>query len=322
MSRWLLVLALSLAACKVLPPSPDAGVPAAESGRKLGSTGYTPAPTSLPPSGNCGGDQAGTYPNCANVLLNSASVPEAGALTTGNVLQVSGPSADTYAPITNSNLSPGTFSNVTGTGTLTAGATGSGFTVDLSASTLNHPLPLASLTGGTAAQVLVENSGATSPAWVSLSGGATVTAAGAVSILQMQGIAAKSGTPAIWSQWTYDSNATQWAGIGLVSATLTDASVTVDCALSSAGTLNASQFVLPAATSLTASRTVTVNTDSAAAGESITIVRLGLGAFTMPIVNGGTGGGTLATLPASKARQATLSFDGTNWFLVATNSVN
>jgi len=183
-------------------------------------------------------------------------------------------------------------------------------------------LPVTNVANGAAAQLLVTNSGATAPAWVSLSGGATITAAGVASILQMQGIAAKSGTPPIWSQWTYDPNVPNWAGIGVVSATLSDASVTVDCALSSAGTLNASQFVLPAAVSLTANRTITVNTDSAVQSESITIVRLGLGAFTMAIVNGGAGGGTLITLPASKARQATLSFDGTNWFLASVNSVN
>jgi hypothetical protein len=203
------------------------------------------------------------------------------------------------------------------------GGTTAASTISLTSnSNITGTLALANFTGGSAGQFLVENSGATAPAWVTMSGGATTTSAGVISILQLQGNAVKSGTPAAWSQLTYDSNASQIAGIGVLSATLTDASTTVDCGLSVAGTLNASQFVLPAATALTASRTITVNTDSAVSGESVTIVRLGLGAFTMPIVNGGAGGGTLVTLPASKARQATLSFDGTNWFLASINSVN
>jgi hypothetical protein len=130
-----------------------------------------------------------------------------------------------------------------------------------------------------------------------------------------------SGTPAIWSQLTYDGATARWEGIGAVSATLTDANVTVDCALSSAGTLNASQFVMPAAT-MSTNRTITVNTDSAVTGESITIVRLDATANTLAIVNGGSGGGTLITLPASKKRAVVLSFDGTNWSLVSVSSVN
>ena len=75
--------------------------------------------------------------------------------------------------------------------------------------------------------------------------------------------------------------------------------------------------VLPAATPLTASRTKTLSTTNAAAGDVIHITRLGLGAFTMLIVNGGPGAGTLFTLPVSQAWFAEAYFDGTNWAVYA-----
>jgi len=71
--------------------------------------------------------------------------------------------------------------------------------------------------------------------------------------------------------------------------------------------------MLPATTTLTASRTKTLSTTNAAAGDIIHITRLGLGAFTMLIVNGGAGAGTLFTLPSGAAWWAKAYFDGTNW---------
>ena len=71
--------------------------------------------------------------------------------------------------------------------------------------------------------------------------------------------------------------------------------------------------VLPAATPLTASRTKTLITSNAARGDIITITRLGLGNYTMLVVNGGAGAGTLFTLPANEAWWCKSYFDGTNW---------
>lgn len=53
----------------------------------------------------------------------------------------------TCATLTNSFLASGTFANITGTGTLTSGATGAGFTLNLAASTISGTLGLAN--GGT-----------------------------------------------------------------------------------------------------------------------------------------------------------------------------
>jgi hypothetical protein len=74
-----------------------------------------------------------------NVKINGASVPTAGGLTTGNVLQVSGVSALTYGPV---NLAGGS-NYVTGT------------------------LPVANITAGTAGQIFVTNS-SPATAWTSL----------------------------------------------------------------------------------------------------------------------------------------------------------
>lgn len=64
---------------------------------------------------------------------------------------------------------------------------------------------------------------------------------------------------------------------------------------------------------LTANRSVTLGTTGAAAGDQITITRTSTAAFTLAVVNGGAGAGTLHTLPASKAGSIKCQFDGTNW---------
>lgn len=53
--------------------------------------------------GTAGGDLSGTYPNPIVSKIHSATVPVAGSLTTGNVLQVNGASSLSYAPLDLSN---------------------------------------------------------------------------------------------------------------------------------------------------------------------------------------------------------------------------
>jgi hypothetical protein len=70
------------------------------------------------------------------------------------------------------------------------------------------------------------------------------------------------------------------------------------------------------AATLTANRTKTLSTTGAINGHVITIVRLDTTAFTMPIVNGGAGAGTIITFPVSVRYWADFRFDGTNWRLL------
>lgn len=73
--------------------------------------------------------------------------------------------------------------------------------------------------------------------------------------------------------------------------------------------------VLPAGT-LTDNRTATLGTTNAASGDEMTIVRRDTGAYTLAVVNGGVGAGTLCTMPVSAAYWADFYFDGTNWSLL------
>ena len=65
--------------------------------------------------------------------------------------------APTCTGITNAFLTTGTFTSITGVGTLTAGATGAGFTVALGTSTITGQLVLAN--GGTNASLTASNGG-------------------------------------------------------------------------------------------------------------------------------------------------------------------
>lgn len=59
--------------------------------------------------------------------------------------------------------------------------------------------------------------------------------------------------------------------------------------------------------------TITLGTTGAVQGDVIRIVRTDVNAFTLAVVNGGAGAGTLATIVATKPGFVEAIFDGTNW---------
>lgn len=61
--------------------------------------------------------------------------------------------------------------------------------------------------------------------------------------------------------------------------------------------------------------TVTLGTIGAVTGNRVKIVRTDTSAFTLAVVNGGAGAGTVATLDVSKMGFVECYFDGTNWKL-------
>jgi hypothetical protein len=64
---------------------------------------------------------------------------------------------------------------------------------------------------------------------------------------------------------------------------------------------------------LSQNSTVTLNTTGAVVGDIIKIVRTDTSAYTIAVVNGGAGAGTIATLPVSVIGFVEAVFDGTNW---------
>ena len=137
-----------------------------------------------------GGDLSGTTSAASVINIYGASVPIAGSLTTGNVLQVTGSSALSYAAI---NLAGGN-NFVTGN------------------------LPVSNVSPGTSAQVLMSN-GTPATTWTTLSSDVTISATGATTVNSISGASPIAITPATL----------QWA-TGTASPTLTQATAGSDVA--------------------------------------------------------------------------------------------
>jgi hypothetical protein len=113
---------------------------------------------------------------------------------------------------------------------------------------------------------------------------------------ELEQLAVKDPSDRIWPLLT-----------GAMGASLTDADQTLVIG-------DGGRRVLPDST-LTDNRTKTLGTSGAVAGDVIEIARLDTEAFTMAIVNGGPGAGTLLTFPVSTMLYGCFKFDGTNWAL-------
>lgn len=113
-----------------------------------------------------GGDLSGTTTSATVININGASVPVSGSLTTGNVLQVSGSSALTYAAV---NLAGG-------------------------ANFVTGNLPITNVAPGTSAQVLMSN-GTPATTWTTLSSDVTISATGVTTVNSISGSSPISITP-------------------------------------------------------------------------------------------------------------------------------
>jgi len=122
------------------------------SGSQVSYTGCVTVPSTA--TGGCRGNGSGNfgslYVNGSQVLTAATGAiivvgtsPISGGVA-GRVLYDASGVVGEYSTIPSS-LITGTYSNLTGTGTLTAGATGAGFTVNLSASAISGALPDANL---------------------------------------------------------------------------------------------------------------------------------------------------------------------------------
>ena len=99
-----------------------------------------------------------------------------------------------------------------------------------------------------------------------------------------------------------DNNFLSRQAINTVDTDIGDSDITL--------TVGSSNPIQLFSTTLTANRTVTLDTTNAINGDSFRIVRTGLGAYTIDV-------GGLKTLPSATAAWCDVSFNGTAWILTA-----
>lgn len=95
--------------------------------------------------------------------------------------------------------------------------------------------------------------------------------------------------------------------LGKIGTALTDADATVQV---TAGNV----WVLPSST-LSANRSMTLGTSGAVANDVLWVIRLDSNAYTLAVINGGAGAGTLVTGASATKFAFKFRFDGTNWSL-------
>ena len=128
-------------------------------------------------------------PGLTTVLnIHGASVPIAGSLTTGNILQVTGVSALGYAPVNlagGANYVTGALPNANQAAQNMSGAVGgntAASTINLTGNaSITGALPVSNVAPGTSGQILMSN-GTPATTWTTLSGGATISATGVVTL--------------------------------------------------------------------------------------------------------------------------------------------
>jgi hypothetical protein len=94
---------------------------------------------------------------------------------------------------------------------------------------------------------------------------------------------------------------------GAMGASLADEDATITVA-------QGQRRAMPAST-MSANRSLTLSDSGAVAGDTIELARLDTTAFTLAVINGGAGAGTLITMPVSVGLYTKYTFGGTNWTL-------
>jgi hypothetical protein len=230
------------------------------------------------------------------VKINGASVPAAGSLTTGNVLQVNGVSSLTYAAI---NLAGGS-NYITGN------------------------LPVSNIAPGTAAQVLMSN-GTPAITWTSFSGDATVSATGVITVvsaagnftvngnLTVDGTETIIGTSVFQSAVTFDGNVTVADDYIFTVVGATAGSYSINGATASSLTTNsgASLTITAGAASTWSTSAGALTVDSAAAlnlgSSTATSVAIGKSGITTTVTGGLSQMTGAVNLTANAASQLTTS---------------
>jgi hypothetical protein len=227
-----------------------------------------------------GGTSNGLLYNNAGDLGNLGIVNNAVLITNGSGV-----------PVESSTLPSTVQGNITGTGTLTSGATGSGFTIDLGASTESGLLPLSH--GGTNANLTASN------------GGILYSTASAFAVLSGTGIAglclqSETNAAPVWASCSGGASVASVANSdGTLTISPTTGSVVASIALGHANSWSAAQTFAASGIILTGSSTGTTTFTSGNAGASNFTL-------TFPAVTS-----TVAVLGQSQTFTGTQAFSGT-----------